>query len=162
LRRVFVLNANRGFFYSSTKRISPMPEKIPADKPATATPNVDSAWARLLPAAIAAAWYWSEIKLVPECHGLQDWRILGIALPVFWLGGIGPHAIVRHHVWKVIGGAIALLVIGLLAGGLIPDCKPDTSLPYCSKVLYALMHAFIVSSFGIFAFLALRSPDKQT
>lgn len=94
------------------------------------TPNLDSVWTRaLLPAAVALAWYLSEIQLVPECERLHDWKIFGIALSVFCLAGIGPRDLVYHRKWISVTIAMLLLAIGLVAGGYVEKCTAVASSP---------------------------------
>ena len=124
-----------------------------------ATPDADSLPIRVLPPALVAlAWWFSGVALIRECDGLKDWKIFGLALPVFWLASIGPTRVACHAPWKRHCIAIAALAIGLTAGWLVGSCGVATS--YWHNLLYALMHTFITGSLGILLFLAIK-PAKD-
>jgi hypothetical protein len=115
--------------------------------------SFDFLWMRIVPPILVAlAWRLSGAKLVPEYDGLRSWKFLGLAVSVVWLASIGYQYPDAHAAWFA-------LVIGVMAGfgvQAIPQDKPP-AVNYAAKLLYALMHACITASIGLFLFLALKS-----
>jgi hypothetical protein len=159
------LNPKSGIQYDVGARVMATPtsqsEPVLVNRPIN---NCDSIWIRVLPPAfVAAAWLAWDLKLIrPEAADLIDWKILGLALPVFWLAIMGPTELAKHARWKPILAAAGLLVAGLLLPLALPAGQTGSALTsYRSKIIYAAIHATIAGSLGILALVALGSQKKN-
>jgi peptidoglycan/LPS O-acetylase OafA/YrhL len=106
------------------------------------------------PALIGLAWWLSGIELIEACDKAKDWKILGIAFPVFWLAASGARLVSlrpRQATWVAAG----LALLGVICGAFVSVA------PYfLGHVLYGATHASFIAAFGLLTFLAMTRSDE--
>lgn len=133
----FCLESERRCVLRSPNRIFPMPNEAPekTDSSRNRIYSLDSFATRFIPpAAIALAWWLSGIDLIEPSERGKDWKILGVAVAVFWLAACGSRlvALRPRQATLVTGGSCCgrVLVRGacfhmrLLRGSRFLRCDP--------------------------------------
>jgi hypothetical protein len=107
------------------------------------------------PALIGLGWWLSGLELIEAHNGAKDWKILGIAFPVFWLAAAGARLVsLRPKQAARITAGLALL--GVAFGGLASVLGG-----YPGRVLYSATHASIIASLGLLIFLAMTRSNES-
>jgi hypothetical protein len=121
---------------------------------------LSSFWTRFIPPALLGlAWWLSDIELVEVCDKAKDWKILAIALPVFWLAASGSTLVsLRPKVAPWVAAGLALL--GLVCGGFVSVVQAKLDQDYLGHVLYSATHACLIVAFGLLVFLAMTRANE--